>query len=195
MMRILILAMGLLLGFSSGYYLVFATQGSQPSTGVAATTNQPSATDALPERPGDLLGPNEKYSPRDVVEMQIEAIANYQQNRVSIHQVFVHASPSNQAVTGPLARFEQLFWQAPYDALIRSRHTTIGQSVERDDVATILVTTIDANNHMSVFRFLLSRQSGKHEGCWMTDAVFCLVNQWQTGDVLPTQELEDLSPI
>jgi len=149
----------------------------------------------MPVRPENILAPVDTLSPKEVVEIQIEALANYRHNRAAIYQAFAHASPANRAVTGPLKKFEQMILQPQYHALVVSKHTMVGQAVLRGKVATALVTTVDEQGRMSVFRFLLSKQSDAHPGCWMTDGVFRLVGDWHPGDALPGVEQRLLESI
>jgi len=183
-----------LLGFVGGLALrVFLKRGQQQTATVESFVGLP-AVGLIPAQPTNLLTPTATRSPKQVVEIQMEALSAYRHNRSAIHQVFVHASPSNRAVTGPLQRFEKMLLRQPYNALVVSNHFMVGRAVEREKVASVLVTTVDAEGTMSVFRFLLSRQSDVNSGCWMTDGVFLLVGNWSSGDALPGVEkklLED----
>jgi hypothetical protein len=172
---------GLLLGFFAGYVLTVPAELTAP----VERGDSLLAANPMPAEPADLLGPSETRSPKQVVEIQMQALAEYRNNRVAIHQVFAHASPTNRAVTGPLQRFEQMILLPRYRDLTTSKHFMIGQAVQYGKDATVLVTTIDEQGDMSVFRFFLSLQSETYPGCWMTDGVFLLVGNWRPGDAPP----------
>ncbi len=190
------------LGFVVGY-LVSAPAESSHQRSVSVKRFAGSAknfvglpeAEPMPARPSSLLVPVDTRSPKQVVEIQMGALSAYRHNRAAIHQVFAHASPVNQAVTGPLEKFEQMILQPQFHALVASQHNLVGQAVQRGKVATVLVTTVDEQGRMSVFRFILSIQSNSYPGCWMTDGVFCLVGKWRPGEALPVVERKLLDTI
>ena len=103
--------------------------------------------------------------------MQMHALSAYRKDRSRIHQVFAFASPANQAMTGPVTRFERMILGKSYRPMVDCDHWLIGQAVERERLASVLVTTIDPHERVNVYRFYLSRQSEIHPDCWMTDRV------------------------
>ncbi len=185
----------LVLGFTVGYSMSLPVESShQRSVAVKSLVGLLEA-EPMPARPSSLLVPVDTRSPKQVVEIQIRALSAYRHNRAAIHQVFAHASPTNQAMTGPLEKFEQMILQPQYHALVASKRTMIGQAVQREKVATLLVMTVDEQGRMSVFRFILSIQSNSYPDCWMTDGVFCLVRNWHPGKALPDVEQKLLDAI
>jgi len=192
--RCLVIA-GLMLSFIAGYLLSAPAESSrQQATSVEILEGLPKS-EPVPARPNNLKAPTDTRSPKQVVEIQMDALSAYRHNRATIHQVFAHASPANRAVAGPLEKFERMILQPRYHALVVSKHHMIGQAVERGKVAAVLVTTVDEQGRMSVFRFFLSRQSDTYSGCWMTDGVFRLVGNWRPGEALPGVEQKLLESI
>ncbi len=186
---------GLLLGFIVGFLVSIPAESSrQQSTSVESLPGLPE-TEPMPARPMNLLMPVDTRSPKQVVEIQMKALFAYHHNRAAIHQVFAHASPANRAVSGPPEKFEQMILQPRYNALVSSKHCMVGQAVERGKVAAVLVTTVDRQGRMTVFRFFLSIQTDTYPGCWMTDGVFCLVGNWRPGAALPGVERKLLENI
>jgi len=169
---------GVVLGFFAGVFLSVSAESPRRQPRSPENLVGAAVANRLPARPNLLIVPADTLSPKQVVEIQMEALFSYHTHRSAIHQVFAHASPTNRAVTGPLENFERMILQPDYWALVTSQHYLIGQAVEREKIATLLVTTIDEQGQMSVFRFFLSRQSGTYPGCWMTDGVFRLVGGW-----------------
>jgi len=125
----------------------------------------------------------------------MKALFAYHHNRAAIHQVFAHASPANRAVTGPPEKFEQMIMHPQYNALVISKHCMVGQAVERGKIAAVLVSTVDGQGRMSVYRFFLSIQSDTYPGCWMTDGVFRLFGNWRPGEAQPDVERKLLDNI
>lgn len=185
----------LLLGFVAGYLLTSPAESSHSQFSASDGVDGLNATDSIPAEPADLLAPSATFSPKQVVEVQMHALADYRNHRAAIHQVFAHASPTNRAVTGPLQRFEQMIMHPQYRDLTVSKHFMVGQAVQHGNDATVLVTTVDEQGNMSVYRFILSKQMKTYPGCWMTDGVFLLVGDWRPGKALPGVEQNLLNNI
>ena len=163
-------------GFVLGFCLLGPVSTELSSAGFNNETSQP---EVAPEQGQDLLWPNKALTPEQVVELQMNALAAYRDDRSAIRQVFAFASPANKAVTGPVGRFEQMIRGEAYSPMISSDHWMAGKVVSRDGQATVLVTTIDADDRVSLYRFYLSKQTTPYEGCWMTDRVIGLFDSTQ----------------
>ncbi len=134
-----------------------------------AFTFFPNATEA-----NNLLQPDSKYSPRQVIEIQLRAL---QQNDNptpgnGIAQTWAFAHPSNRAVTGPLTRFTQMISSANYRFLLGHKTHTIKAVVKTMKMALYRVTIIsDGGKKYSLQWRVLKVQSGALSGAWMTVAV------------------------
>lgn len=166
-------------GFVLGFFLLGPVSTELSSAG---PSNEPSQRIA-PEEGRNLVWPSKTLTPKQVVEVQMNALADYRNDRSAIRQVFAFASPANKAVTGPVERFEQMIRGEAYSPMISSDHWMAGKAVSRDGQATVLVTTIDADDSVSLYRFYLSKQTTPYEGCWMTDRVIGLFDSTQAAPV------------
>lgn len=116
--------------------------------------------------------PSPHLSPADVVRLQVDALRALRSDQSAIHQCYELASPSNRAVTGPLHRFTAMVQNEIYGPLVTQNSVLLGRPVIRDGRATVLVTVLDANRAIRIFRFFLSKQTEpQYLDCWMTDAV------------------------
>lgn len=134
------------------------------------------------------LLPHPELSASDVVQIQLDALAKSANDPRAAAQVFAFASAANQAVTGPLEDFAAMLTLAPYEALVNRAGCTVGREIQQANIATLLVTTVDNEGHVSLFRFLLSRHLIRGRECWVTDAVLCLawrVNGGEAPDAPP----------
>ena len=118
------------------------------------------------------LQPDPKYTPAEVVRIQMTAFQFNDTNDQGIEVAFRFASPANRRTTGPLPRFSQLIKTTEYRPMLN--HI----SVEYDDIfirgrrARQRITLIGPNNAEAAYVFFLSYQiHGSCGGCWMTDAV------------------------
>jgi len=116
-----------------------------------------------PAAPADTL------TPREVVAAQLEALR--ENTPAGLARVFAFASPANQAVTGPSARFAQML-RAAYPELLGHRSAHYGELLIEDGAAAQAVEIIAADGHGHRYVFMLSKQAGGDcTGCWLTDGV------------------------
>lgn len=113
-----------------------------------------------------------ELAPAGVVSEQMAALTEWRVDPAASGRVFALASPGNQAITGPLERFEGLVESEPYLPLTNNQGYAIGRAVEAGDAATVLVTLIDPSGELLAYRFYLSRQEDEPQRRWMTDAVY-----------------------
>ena len=122
----------------------------------------------------NLLQPNSKYSPRQVVEIQLRALQKNDDPTPGngIAQTWAFAHPNNRAVTGPLARFTQMISSANYRFLLGHETHTIESVVKTTEMALYRVTIISASGKKYSLQWrVLKVQSGTLSGAWMTVAV------------------------
>ena len=118
--------------------------------------------------------PDPSLSPRDVVNIQIEALRNndipYEDRGVEV--TFNFASPANRRMTGPLERFKAMVHGPAYGPMIDHRNARYENLLVEGEFARIDVILNSRQGEYLGYRFLLSRQHGnRYEGSWMTDAV------------------------
>ena len=74
----------------------------------------------------ELIKPNEKFDPYEVIKIQLDALKNNNQNDDGIMQTWLFAHPDNKSVTGPYARFRIMIYGQQYKHLINhSSHQTL----------------------------------------------------------------------
>ena len=81
------------------------------------------AGEALQTQDTGSLQPDPKYTPADVVRIQLQALrANDTPSKnAGIEVAFRFASPANKSTTGPLARFIDLVSSPPYRPMLNHR--------------------------------------------------------------------------
>lgn len=129
---------------------------------------------------GCCMAPSPLLSPVQVVTNQMLAI--HSNDDKGMAQCFDFASPSNRAVTGPLARFAGMIRSA-YGIMCTAKHGWVGgvQVDEQLDEASIFVvySTCPEGFHpphtqFVAFCFYLEKQQSERAGykdCWMTSGV------------------------
>mgnify|MGYP001300903023 FL=1 len=66
----------------------------------------------------ELIKPNEKLDPYDVIKIQLEALKKNDSKDKGIRQTWMFAHPDNKKVTGPYARFRIMIYGQQYKHLI-----------------------------------------------------------------------------
>lgn len=122
----------------------------------------------------DALQPDPKFTPADVVRIQLQALRanDTPRKNAGIELAFRFASPANKSTTGPLARFIDLVSSAPYRPMLNHRKAHLGQIEIEENKAVQPVILVAPNGERVGYLFSLSKQlTGRYASCWMTDAV------------------------
>jgi hypothetical protein len=117
--------------------------------------------------------PHPKFTPAEVVDIQLRGLAAPGKDAVGIWQCFCFASPRNRAATGPLDRFGQMVRAEPFACLGNAPAVLMGKPQIDDRFAKLLVTVVDQGQQLRAFTFILfKQQGGPFADCWMTEAVY-----------------------
>lgn len=122
----------------------------------------------------DRSEPDPSFGPKEVVELQVDALATNDDpyEDAGIETAFAFASPANKANTGPLNTFKQMVRNDRYKPMIDHSHAEYGLFERDGDVASQIVTLQTREGNRVAYEFRVSLQSGnEYEGCWMTDSV------------------------
>jgi hypothetical protein len=137
--------------------------------------------------------PSPKLTPEDVIRLQINALSAEGPIKTRIQRCYEFASPANRLNTGPVKRFGEMIRQPKYAVLLDAKHFLVGRASVNGRQAHLLLTVVDSQGNLCLFRCLLSKQTrATYIDCWMTDAVV------RIGDVdsgkTPNQPLASSSP-
>jgi hypothetical protein len=116
--------------------------------------------------------PSPELSPEDVIRLQINALSAEGPLQTRIQRCYEFASPANRLNTGPVKRFGEMIRQPKYAVLLDAKHVLVGRASVNGRQAHLLLSVVDSQGNLSLFRCLLSKQTlAKYIDCWMTDAV------------------------
>jgi hypothetical protein len=134
--------------------------------------------------------PDPTLAPREVVEIQIQALGNNSASDEGIGIAFRFASPTNRAATGPLPRFAGMIRTAPYTVMLDYDYVDYAPLILGDGVA-IQRVSLHRGTQVTVFDFVLRKQRSQAcRGCWMTDGVlFRGVTRSTTGQLVLSDAL------
>lgn len=118
------------------------------------------------------LQPDPKYTPTEVVRIQMAAFQYNDGQDRGIEVAFRFASPANKRTTGPLPSFTRLFKTTEYRPMLNHMSVDYDDIVIRGRRARQRIILTGPNNVEAAYVFFLSYQINRScGGCWMTDAV------------------------
>jgi hypothetical protein len=125
---------------------------------------------ALFQTPG--ANPHPDLLPRQVVEIQLDALRRSDPSEDGIAVAYRFASAMNQMHTGPLSRFGAMLKSDDYATLLNQIGVEFGPTVDLDSRSYVPVVVTNDAGVSTAFIWVLSRSKTNPCGdCWMTDAV------------------------
>ena len=119
----------------------------------------------------DFTVPSAAIPPEQVVEIQLKALQGNDEHDHGIAQVYLFASPSNLALTGPFPKFASMI-HASYDHLLGHRRAVQLKPMTFEDQTSIFVEVTGKLGRVETYVWILQRQpSGPYAGCWLTSSV------------------------
>jgi hypothetical protein len=121
-----------------------------------------------------LPAPDPSYGPEQVVELQLEALADNDNpvKNAGVKTAFNFASPANRRATGPLARFIKMVEGPRYAPMIDHIEATTDALDRTGDRAEQRVTLTGLDGRTATYRFGLSMcEESPVKQCWLTDNV------------------------
>ena len=127
---------------------------------------------------GEIINPNEKLLPYDVVKIQLEALKNNKKNDEGIKQTWLFAHPENKKMTGPYARFRIMLYDVHYRILLNhfSHKIDLVMNTENKFVYGVKVLSEEKKQ----FYYLWHVEKGNDQNCkscWFTSGVSAPTDQ------------------
>ena len=123
----------------------------------------------------DLIKPNSKFKPFDVLLIQINSLKNNNNpyKDAGIEQTWEFAHPVNQIFTGPLDRFKKMIKGENYNMLLNHISHEISEVYKDENKAVFKVVILDQNKKFFQFRWQVEKflESGPLQNCWLTTVV------------------------
>jgi hypothetical protein len=135
------------------------------------------------------VNPSPELGYLEVVEIQLKALANNNEDDDGIEIAYRFAAPSNKRVVGPLESFILLFNDLRYAPMLNPRETEFLNSIRERDLAYQFVRIKNENGIDFYYIFVLQRQGpGEFNGSWMTIGVQAYLDPPSTLEGLPRAE-------
>ena len=123
----------------------------------------------------DLIKPNSKLKPIDVLMIQLNSLKNNNNpyKDAGIEQTWEFAHPNNKAATGPLKRFKEMIYSDSYKILISHENNKITILKEESNkfVYKVNVLSKDKKKYFYIWEIEKVEKEGKFKNCWMTTGV------------------------
>ena len=129
----------------------------------------------------ELIKPNKKLDPYDVVKIQLVALKNNDEKDQGIKQTWLFAHPDNKKITGPYERFRIMIYGQQYKYLMN--HSSHKIKLITNSPNTYVYRIEILTNDKKLFFYEWHVQKGSNENCkdcWFTSAVSLPVDQGNT---------------
>ena len=123
----------------------------------------------------ELLKPNIKLKPFDVVKIQLAALKNNNKpyKNAGIEQTWEFAHPSNKNFTGPLSRFIKLLNDEGYNILLNHIEHKVVEVYKSEKKFIYEVTILDGEKNFFKYNWQIEKflNEGSLNNCWLTTSV------------------------
>ena len=125
-----------------------------------------------PQVNAELIKPNKKLDPYDVIKIQLEALKNNDSQDKGIIQTWMFAHPDNKKVTGPYARFRIMIYGQQYKHLINHSSHKIKLITNSPNTYVYRIEILSENKKLFIYEWHVQKGSDDNcKKCWFTSAV------------------------
>jgi len=129
----------------------------------------------------EIINPNEKLSPYDVVKIQLEALKNNEKDDDGIKQTWLFAHPENKKITGPYERFRIMIYGAQYKSLLNHSSHKINLIMNTPNKHIFKIEILAKDKQLLFYEWHVQKASEENcNNCWFTSAVSMPVDQGNT---------------
>ena len=129
----------------------------------------------------EIVKPNEKLLPYDVVKIQLEALKNNGENDNGIKQTCLFAHPENKKSTGPYAMFRIMIYGDQYRTLLNHTSHKIELLMNSPNKYIFKIKILAKNKQLLFYEWHVEKASESNcKDCWFTSAVSIPIDQGNT---------------
>ena len=110
----------------------------------------------------EIINPNEKLLPYDVVKIQLEALKNNNKNDEGIKQTWLFAHPDNKKITGPYERFRIMIYGAQYRSLLNHSSNKINLIMNTSDKHIFKIEILAKDKQLLFYEWHVQKASEKN---------------------------------
>ena len=129
----------------------------------------------------EIINPNEKLLPYDVVKIQLEALKNNNENDDGIKQTWLFAHPENKKITGPYERFRIMIYGDQYNSLLNHSSHKINLLMNTPNKHIFKIEILAKDKQLLFYEWHVQKASENNcKDCWFTSAVSMPIDQGNT---------------
>ena len=129
----------------------------------------------------ELIKPNKKLNPYDVVEIQLLALKDNDEKDQGIKQTWFFAHPNNKKVTGPYERFRIMIYSQQYKYLINHTSHKINLISNSSNKFVYRIEILTDDKKLFFYEWHVQKGSDENcKNCWFTSAVSLPADQGNT---------------
>ncbi len=129
----------------------------------------------------ELIKPNKKLNPFDVVKIQLEALKKNDKKDNGIKQTWLFAHPDNKKFTGPYERFRIMIYGKQYKYLLKHDSHKINLISNSPNTYIYRIEILTEDKKLYFYEWHVQKGSDENcKNCWFTTAVSQPVDQGNT---------------
>ena len=129
----------------------------------------------------ELIKPNKKLDPYDVVKIQLVALKNNDEKDQGIKQTWLFAHPDNKKITGPYERFRIMIYGQQYKYLMNHSSHKIKLITNSPNTYVYRIEILTYDKKLFFYEWHVQKGSDNNcQNCWFTSAVSQPVDQGNT---------------
>ena len=120
----------------------------------------------------EIINPNEKLLPYDVVKIQLEALKDNDKNDEGIKQTWLFAHPENKKMTGPYSRFRIMLYDVHYRILLNHYSHKIDLVMNTPNKFVYGVKVLSEEKKQFYYLWHVEKGNDRNcQSCWFTSGV------------------------
>ena len=129
----------------------------------------------------EMINPNQKLLPYDVIKIQLEALKNNDKEDNGIKQTWLFAHPNNKMITGPYERFRIMIYGQQYRSLLNHDSHKINLIINTNIKYIFKVEILNKDKNLLFYEWHVEKGSEKNcNNCWFTSVVSAPIDQGNT---------------
>tara|TARA_B100000575_G_scaffold286569_1_gene283532 strand:- start:405 stop:890 length:486 start_codon:yes stop_codon:yes gene_type:complete len=129
----------------------------------------------------ELIKPNKKLDPFEVVKIQLEALKKNDKKDNGVKQTWLFAHPDNKKFTGPYERFRIMIYGKQYKYLLNHDSHKINLMSNSPNTYIYRVEILTEDKKLYFYEWHVQKGSDENcKNCWFTSAVSQPVDQGNT---------------
>ena len=140
--------------------------------GTSPPTPTPIAIDAPPPGTSDALHPEPRYSPADVVMIQLRSLQHKDEPTADagVYTTYLFASMANHQVTGTYEGFARFKGDDRYAPMLNARSVELLYTDQEGEQVRPYCRVVGPDGRVAYYMFEVSMENrGEFQGCWVTD--------------------------